>query len=429
MKLLQILFFNNNLFKLSMNRLRYFIGNKTIAVISNLVFVIYISTFVSCNHEKPSDENLKLGLLSLISTDSNIEAYDWNLPTGFPVPVVPNSNPMSQAKVELGRFLFYDTKLSGNQTQSCASCHLQSLGFTDGNTVGIGSTGALHPRNPQALSNMAYLSRYTWMNSNLRTLEQQARLPLFGTTPVELGLDDTEYLNRIKRDTRYLPLFQKAFRNSLEAISEQNIRFAISSFQRSLISGNSSYDKYYYQGNSTAMTSSMLSGMNIFNGEVAKCSKCHTGFNFTDSTTSIDSRSNNAVYHDNGNKSTTEYNSLELDKRGLVELTEKPTDTGKFRTPSLRNIALTYPYMHDGSFHCDLNLRPNSKTYSEACAINALEKVIDHYMSGGKTPSNKNTNLIRPFSLTNIEKQDLINFLLSLTDQEFISNPKFSNPF
>jgi cytochrome c peroxidase len=85
--------------------------------------------------------------------------------------------------------------------------------------------------------------------------------------------------------------------------------------------------------------------------------------------------------------------------------------------------------MHDGSFHCDLNLRPNSKTYSEACAINALEKVIDHYMSGGKTPSNKNTNLIRPFSLTNIEKQDLINFLLSLTDQEFISNPKFSNPF
>ena len=94
-----------------MNRLRYFIGNKIIAVISNLVFVIYISTFVSCNHEKPSDENLKLGLLSLISTDSNIEAYDWNLPTGFPVPVVPNSNPMSQAKVELGRFLFYDTKL------------------------------------------------------------------------------------------------------------------------------------------------------------------------------------------------------------------------------------------------------------------------------------------------------------------------------
>ena len=407
-----------------MNRSIY---RKFISVISSFVIVLQSIFFVGCNHENSKNENLKLGLLSLISTESYNEIYEWNLPPGFSTPVVPQSNPMSQAKVELGKFLFYDTRLSGNQTQSCATCHLQSLGFTDGSIVGIGSTGALHPRNPQPMSNLAYLARFTWMNTNIKTLEQQARLPLFGTTPVELGLDDTEYLNRLKADIRYVSLFQKAFKNMAESITEQNIRFALASFQRSLISGNSPFDQYFYQKNSSALTSSEINGMNIFNGEKAKCSKCHSGFNFTDSTSN--SSSSIDFYHDNGNKSTIEYNALPLDKRGLFELTEKSSDIGKFRTPSLRNIALTYPYMHDGSFHCDSNLRPTPGVYSEACARNALEKVINHYMTGGSLPSNKNINLIRQFSLSSTEKQDLINFLMSLTDQEFRKNPKFSNPF
>jgi len=413
------------------------IYNKVIEIYSKSYLVV-VSTFylflsygilVGCTHEKPQTENVKLGLLLLSTMSPTEEIYEWNLPPGFPIPLVPSSNPMSEAKVNLGRFLFYEPKLSGNQTQSCASCHLQSIGFTDGNSVSIGSTGVSHPRNSQPLSNMVYLPRYTWMNNNLKTLEQQSRIPLFGTTPVEMGLDDKDFLERFKRDPRYQSLFQKAFKNSNEPISEQNIRFALSTFQRSLISGNSAYDKYYYQNIPSALTTSMVNGMKIFNGDVAKCSKCHSGFNFTDSTISTESSNNKGIYHDNGNKSTTEYDSLDLDKRGLVELTENPSDTGKFKTPSLRNIALTYPYMHDGSIHCDANLRPTPGVYSLGCATNALGKVIDHYRSGGKTPSNKDSNLIRPFSLTSQEKQDLINFLVSLTDYEFISNPKHSNPF
>lgn len=376
---------------------------------------------------KTKAEDNKLLLMSLFI--SNNISYSWNLPPGFPAPNVPSDNPMSVEKVKLGRFLFYDKKLSENMTQSCSSCHIQALAFSDGRELGIGSTGQTHPRSAQQLSNVAYHPVLTWSDPTQLSLEIQSKAPLFGTSPIELGLSSDTYLNRIKGDSIYRELFSNAFGVGLDKINEQNIRFALASFQRTLISGNSPYDKVVYQSQSSAMSASAKRGMNIFNGEVAECFHCHGGFNFTDTSSHTNVKNGDIIYNDNGFRSLTSYNSLSDNKKGLYATTGKSTDIGKFRAPSLRNVGLTFPYMHDGSIHCDTNLKPTPGVYSEECAKNALGKVIEHYKSGGQTPSNKDTTLIRGFTLTQTEKDDLINFLLSLTDQEFISNKEFSNPF
>jgi cytochrome c peroxidase len=392
------------------------------------LLILLVLAFFACETKKAENRTQLLALAALAS--SNSSGYKWNLPPGFPTPISPAENPMSVEKVELGRFLFYEKKLSANETQSCGSCHLQSLAFTDGKPVGIGSTGEAHPRNAQGLGNVAYFTKLTWSNPNMNTLEVQSRAPLFGINPIELGLTNDDYLQKLKADSRYKELFAKAFGSGDDKINEQNVRFAIASFQRTMISGNSPYDKFTYQNQKTALTASQIRGMNIFNGEVAECFHCHGNIFFADSVSHSNSGSKEIFYHDNGIKSTTEYNSLPDNQKGLYELTLKTSDIGKFRAPSLRNVALTYPYMHDGSIDCSPANKPSDLTqYSDACATEALGKVIDHYMSGGKNPSNKDTTFIRPFSLTSQEKTDLINFLKALTDEDFIKNPSLSNPF
>src|SRR5262249_11079391 len=142
-----------------------------------------------------------------------LPAYIWNLPTGFPAPRVPADNPMTAAKVELGRHLFYDTRLSANGTQSCASCHEQARAFTDGKERAVGSTGERHPRNSMSLVNVAYFGTLTWANPTLTRLEDQALVPMFGEHPVELGLRSpgTSLLERLERDGTYQRLFAEAF--------------------------------------------------------------------------------------------------------------------------------------------------------------------------------------------------------------------------
>jgi cytochrome c peroxidase len=383
----------------------------------SLFFLLY------CKKNENANPNLYIALLFLNQSSS----YNWNLPPGFPTPNVPSDNPMSVEKVKLGRFLFYDKKLSENQAQSCSSCHFQKLAFSDGKEIAIGSTGQSHPRNAQHLSNVAYHPALNWNNPTTLNLEVQSKTPLFGTSPIELGLTSEIYLERLKSDSIYKDLFSSAFGSGTENINEKNIRYALASFQRTLISGNSAYDKTVYQSQNK-LSASARRGLNIYNGEVAECFHCHGGFNFTDTVSHSNTSSTQSLYHDNGNKSITEYNALTTEQKGLFSITGTSTDIGRFRAPSLRNVALTFPYMHDGSIHCDTALKPSSGTYSEDCARNALGKVIDHYMSGGKTPSNKDTAFIRSFSLTSTEKQDLINFLLSLTDEEFIVDPRFANP-
>jgi cytochrome c peroxidase len=354
-------------------------------------------------------------------------SYVWNLPKGFFKPPELKNNLLNPLKVELGRKLFYETKLSGNKTQSCSSCHLQSLAFTDGRKVGIGSTGELHKRNSQSLVNSAYYSSLTWVNPLFSTLEQQSRVPLFGINPVELGLEDVDFVQRLKSDMRYPNLFRAAFPESKDSVTEQNMRFALGAFLRTLISGNSRYDQFR-NGSDDALSESEKRGMDLFLSEKTKCSKCHTGVHFTDAAIQNEDNKSQPIFHDIGLYSTNEYNELSPDERGYFEISHKSSDIGKYRTPSLRNIARTYPYMHDGSINCNTDKIKNREEYSDACATEALSKVIDHFMSGGKSPSNKDTSLIHKFSLSSQEKMDLINFLKSLTDEEFLNNPKFSNP-
>ncbi|WP_086449242.1 methanobactin export MATE transporter MbnM [Leptospira venezuelensis] len=380
-----------------------------------LFFILIISAgFLSCTDLLNQNENRSSleSLAFLGRTPNAIEGtpYIFDLPDGFPTPKVPSENPITVEKVELGRFLFFDPRLSENETQSCSSCHNPSMAFTDGRTVSIGSTGNNHPRNAQHLSNVAYNVRQTWANPLLKDLEQQALVPLFGENPIELGMKDKENVlfDRLKNDPQYQELFKKAYPSQSNPFNLSNIVSSLSSFQRTLISGNSAYDRYQ-EGDSSALSASAIRGKNLFFGERAECFHCHGGFNFTDTILHTGTVFEEITFHNNGLDSS-RYVSP---NGGLYEFTFKAADRGKFRAPSLRNVELTAPYMHDGS-------------------IPDLLAVVNHYVSGGTGDGTTNPNrdvFVRSFSLSESEKQDLVEFLKSLTDTEFTTNPKFQNPF
>jgi cytochrome c peroxidase len=348
--------------------------------------------------------------------------YDWDLPPGIPAPVVPANNPMSAAKVELGRHLFFDERLSGNGTQSCGSCHDQSRAFTDGLAVSLGSTGESTPRNAMALANVAYNASQTWANPALVTLEQQALAPIFGEFPVELGVTnrEAEVVARFREDTTLRPMFEEAFPGQADPVSMANIVFAIASYERSLLSFGSPYDRYFYGNDETAMSDSALRGMTFFFSERGECFHCHGGFNFAGSVVHGNAPNvtgefqNNALYNIDGRGGYPRGN------RGLYEHTGNANDMGRFRPPSLRNVALTAPYMHDGS-------------------IATLDGVIDHYAAGGRTltegpnagvgsESPVKSIFLHGFTLTTEERADLLAFLEALTDEGFVQGTRHQDP-
>lgn len=352
----------------------------------------------------------------------NSPAYTWDLPTGFPNPAVPANNPMSAAKVELGRYLFYDKRLSGNGTQSCSTCHMQALAFTDGRARPVGSSGQMHPRNAQTLTNAAYNSTYTWANPLLTELERQIPIPMFGETPVELGITGKEQqvLARFKRDKEYQKLFAAAYPADKDPFTWQRITQALASFTRTLISGDSPYDRYK-AGDKTAISESAKRGQQLFFSERLECHHCHTGFNMSAATywqgASFAERAffNTGLYNLDGE------GAYPSDNTGVHEITTKATDMGKFRPPTLRNIALTAPYMHDGS-------------------VATLEEVIRIYERGGRLietgelagDGRKNpykSGFLAGVKLSDTERSDLIAFLESLTDETFITDPRFGDPF
>lgn len=329
---------------------------------------------------------------------------------------------MTPEKFELGRYLFYDVRLSGNGTQSCASCHQQALAFSDGKARSVGSTGEQHSRNAQSLTNVAWNSTFTWANPVLTTIEKQVHIPMFGEFPVELGITGNEQvvLSRIKADPRYRQLFAAAFPDEREPIHWKNIVYALATFTRGLVSLDSPYDRYL-AGDTAALNPSAIRGMNLFFSEDLECHHCHTGFNLTASTTF-----SGAVFIEKPFFNTGLYNldgkgAYPPDNEGVKELTNDPADMGRFRPPTLRNIALTAPYMHDGS-------------------MASLEEVIRFYERGGRRIAHgpyagdgrlsplKN-GLVSGFSLTDQQRRDLIAFLNSLTDVRFVTDPRFSDPF
>ncbi len=335
-------------------------------------------------------------------------SYDWQLPKGFPPPVVPADNPMTAEKVELGRFLFYDERLSENQTQSCATCHKQELAFTDGRAQGLGSTGELHPRGPMTLANVAYSPTLTWANPLMTTLEHQARMPIFGDQPIELGIPSIKEIEaRLRAVPGYTPLFAKAFPER-PAVSAQNMLDALSAFERSIISGSSAYDRWFY-GDEDAISESAKRGNFLFNSERCECFHCHGTFAFTDHTVWQGKAFVDMPFHQTGLYDLDGRGAYPAPNRGVYETSLDPRDMGKFKAPTLRNIALTAPYMHDGS-------------------IATLEDVLAHYAKGGRKHSFRTDTLLVGFELNEQETQDLIEFLKSLTDDAFLKDPRFSDP-
>jgi cytochrome c peroxidase len=349
--------------------------------------------------------------------------YVWNLPIGFPTPKVPTDNPLTVEKAELGRLLFYDTRLSANQTQACASCHQQKLAFTDGRARGLGSTGELHPRGPMSLTNVAYNSVYTWANPVLPTLEKQILVPMLGQTPVELGLTghQDELFARLKADARYRRMFREAFPDRRVPVSLNSIVQSITSFVRTLISGNSPYDRYTNGADDFALSASAQRGARLFFSERLQCFHCHGGFNFSASTTFAGKAFDEVQFDNNGLYNIDGTGAYPQENMGIFAFTRIPSDMGRFKAPTLRNIELTAPYMHDGS-------------------IPTLQGVIDHYAAGGRTitdgptagDGSKNrfkSGFLKGFTLTDQENQDVMALLESLTDTEFVNNPRFGDPF
>jgi cytochrome c peroxidase len=336
------------------------------------------------------------------------DAYVWHLPRGVPQPKVPADNPMSEAKVRLGRRLFYDTRLSGNGSYSCASCHQQKLAFTDGRARAIGSTGQPHPRSAMALSNVAFHASYGWSNPAARTLEAQMSVPMFNEHPIEMGIKGNEsaIVGRIRGDPADAKLFAEAFPG--QAIALETSVKAIASFERTLVSANSPLDRYLYRDDRAALSSQAQRGMALFFSDRLACARCHTGFNLSGPTIHNGSADTAATFHNTGLYNVDGHGAYPAIDRGLLDTSHVPADMGKFRAPTLRNIAVTAPYMHDGS-------------------IPTLGEVVGHYASGGMNSPFKSPRL-KGFQISNAEVEDLVAFLTSLTDTEFLSNPSLGPP-
>ncbi len=343
-----------------------------------------------------------------------VAPFAWQLPPGLPVPKVPADNPMTVARIELGRHLFYDTRLSGNGTFACATCHQQARAFTDGRARAVGSTGALHARSSMSLTNVAYNASLGWADPTLRTLEAQMAVPMFNEHPIELGLKghEVEVVARFAVQADDRERFRAAFPDDETPVTLGNVVKAIAAFERTLVSGDSPLDRYLYRDDRSAMSEAALRGMKAFFSPRLRCGECHGSFNLSgpvDFEGALKPGETLAlVFHNTGLYDVDGRGAYPALDRGLVDVTRRATDMGRFRAPTLRNIAVTAPYMHDGS-------------------LATLDAAVAHYATGGKA-SRFRSDRVRGFRLSAGEKADVVTFLESLTDQRFLANPAFAAP-
>ena len=391
-----------------------FLFSKAIALIGDRTFCLLVAFLLSVC--------LSIGLSKAMAMDGSATEYNWNLPQWTPKPVVPENNPMTASKVELGRHLFYEPRLSITEQYSCATCHKQALAFTDGRKVAIGSTNEPHARNSMGLANVGYNSVLTWANPLMRDLENQALIPIFGEHPVEMGMvgKEEQMIQWMQNDPQYRQMFAEAFSDK-QPVNISNLTKALASFQRSLVSFNSPYDRYRYQGEPEAISAAAKRGEKLFNSERMECFHCHGGINFSDSIKHENLAFTETAFHNTGLYNIDGEGSYPPQNTGINEITHKAEDMGRFKAPSLRNITLTAPYMHDGS-------------------VATLRDAIAHYQAGGRTimvgeyagvgsANPYKSGFIKGFEITESEIEDLIAFLQSLTDEEFISNPAYSDPY
>lgn len=302
------------------------------------------------------------------------------VPNHFPPISYPTENSFTSDRWYLGKKLFYDTRLSIDSTVSCASCHKQEKGFADDISFTPGVFGRMGVTNSPSLANIAYHPYFTRVGG-IPTLEMQVLVPI--SEHNEFGFNIVEIERRLKNDKEYQDLAMKAYGRTLDPFV---ITRSISTFERSIISGDSKYDQFT-KGNAT-LSSEEEKGRELFFSNKTNCSQCHSGFNFTNY-----EFNNNGLYETYANP-------------GRFRLTQKDADIALFKTPSIRNVGFTAPYMHDGS-------------------ISNLSDVINHYDSGGKSHIHK-SNLIKPLGLTESEKKALVAFLHTLDDYTLLSNPFLS---
>ena len=349
------------------------------------------------------------------------------VPAGFPQPLGLAVGGIETARAELGRHLFYERRLSINGTTSCGSCHRQELAFTDGHAQARGATGEVHPRSSMSLANVAYNEVYTWASRRFDTLERQMLQPLLGEDPVEMGLGGrvSEALGTLRADPIYPPLFERAYPDAIDPITLDHVVQSIAAFERTLFSGGSRYDRYVYWGELDALTLEEKRGRDLFFSDRLACSKCHAGFNLSGAVVYEGAPTRVApLFHHNGLYNEDGLGGYPESDRGLLEESGRARDEGLFRAPTLRNIEVTAPYMHDGS-------------------LETLEDVLEHYASGGARGSSREaravprrrekrdrrSRLVRGFELTREDRAALLAFLRSLTDREFLTDPRFSDPF
>jgi cytochrome c peroxidase len=319
------------------------------------------------------------------SKNSSLEIEDTpyviQYPQGFPAMTLPAGKELTVFRVQLGRQLFFDKRLSRDSSVSCGSCHSQQHAFADFNALSKGVNNAVGFRNSPTLANLGY-HPYLFRDGGATTLETQILAPIEDER--EMNFSIPEAVARMKKIKGYNELAQKAYQRDFDVYV---LTRAIAAFERTLISGNSRYDQYK-NGKTSVLNASEKRGMDLFFSNKTQCSQCHSGFDFTD----YDFKNIGLfeTYADSGRE----------------RITLIPADKGKFKTPTLRNIAVTAPYMHDG-------------------CLNTLEEVIEHFNLGGKNHPNKD-DLIKPLNLTQQEKTDLVNFMKSLTDETFLNNQAFS---
>ena len=335
---------------------------------------------------------------------------DFSAPFVFGRFQVPPDNPLTGESVELGRRLFYDPRLSGTNTVSCSTCHMQRLAFTDGKKTGVGVSGEPLAFNSMSLANLMWGPRHFFWNGRAASLEEQALVPIQG--PDEMGQDLDELVEELGEDETYRALFNVAYGE----ISPATIVAALASFQRTLVSSNSRYDQFLR--GEIVLSELEERGRKLFMAHPdakvslrgANCIDCHSQFLTSGFNTSFDGFMNNGL------------DAEEDLQPGLQELTGRPEDRGLFKVPTLRNIALTAPYMHDGRF-------------------DTLEDVLDHYNDGIKLSSTLSPLIMEAdnlhkdaqdrisLNLTDEEKTAVIAFLHTLTDEEFVTSERFSDPF
>jgi cytochrome c peroxidase len=365
------------------------------------LFFILSLFILACQDDDSSEPTESEDLLDSIAY--NPTPYNFEFPMGYPSVTLPTDNPMTEQGILLGRKLFFDPILSADSSQACASCHLAEHGFTDGNAVSLGIDGIAGTRSSMSLVDLAYVRSGLFWDGRVATLEEQALIPV--EDPIEMHHSWPEVIEDLKNHPEYPRLFREAFGiNTKSEITKELAAKSMAQFERTILSsGQSKYDRFIRE--EAYLNASELRGFIMFfnhESEVqsanlpdAECSHCHAAPTFA---------SNDFI----NNGITAVDSNLNYPDIGRANVTGNFFDRGKFRVPTLRNIALTAPYMHDGKFE-------------------TLEEVLEHYNSGGH-PSLNSDPLIYPLGLSEDQKIDIINFLHTLTDTSLINRADLQSP-